>query len=62
VDVINDTTCDINYLGVDYLNWAAFAPTFPAAEVVLTDNHVFVIADEVGTWTANYVAIGKSGK
>ncbi len=62
VDVIKDATCNINYNGVDYANWAAFAAAFPAAEVALTDNYVFVIADDVGTWTVNNVTIGKTGR
>ena len=62
VDVIKDSTCNVNYNSVDYPNWAAFAAAYPAAEVALTDNYVFVIADEVGTWTVNNVIIGKPGK
>ncbi len=61
VDVIKDATCDINYKGVDYANWAAFAAAFPNAVVSFGD-YVFVIADEPGTWTVNNVIIGKPGK
>ena len=62
VDVIKDTTCNVNYKGVDYANWAAFVAAFPDAEVALTDNYLFVIADDVGTWTVSNVIIGKPGK
>lgn len=62
VDAINDPTCNVNYLGLDYANWATFAAAFPAAEVSLTDNYVFVVADDIGSWTVGNVTIGKSGK
>lgn len=62
VDPMTDSTCNVNYLGVDYANWAAFVAAFPDAEVAALDNYVFVIADEVGTWTVGNVTIGKSGK
>jgi hypothetical protein len=62
VDVIHDATCDVNYQGVDYANWAAFVAAYPDAKVALTDNYLFVIADDVGTWTVNNVTIGKPGK
>jgi hypothetical protein len=66
VDVINDPTCTI-FVSYDplisYPNWAAFVAAQPAiSEVALTDNYVFVIADDVGTWTVNNVTIGKPGK
>jgi hypothetical protein len=61
VDVVNDPTCDVNYLGVDYPNWAAFTAAFPSAVVSFGD-YVFVIADETGTWTVSNVVIGKPGK
>ena len=61
VDVIKDATCDINYKGVDYPNWAAFAAAFPDAVISFGD-YVFVIADEPGTWTVSNVIIGKPGK
>jgi hypothetical protein len=69
VDVINNPNCTITYatptdgfIYHSYANWAAFAAAWPTAEVALTDNYVFVIADEVGTWTINNVVIGKPGK
>jgi hypothetical protein len=62
VDVIGDSTCTVYYGANSYANWAAFAAAYPAAEVSLTDNYVFVIADDPGTWTVNNVTIGKPGK
>lgn len=66
VDVINDATCTIyvsNDPLVSYPNWAAFVASQPAiSTVALTDNYLFVIADDVGTWTVNNVIIGKPGK
>ena len=65
VDVINDPTCTIyvsNDATVSYPNWAAFVAAYPTATVALTDNYLFVIADDVGTWTVNNVTIGKPGK
>jgi hypothetical protein len=66
VDVINDDTCTIfvsyNPL-ISYPNWAAFVAAQPAnATVALTDNYLFAIADDVGSWTLNNVVIGKPGK
>ena len=61
-DVINDSTCTVYYGVNNYVNWAAFAAAYPAAEVALTDNYVFVVADDVGSWTVNNVTIGKPGK
>lgn len=64
VDVIHDATCSINYLGVDYANWAAFVAAQPAiAEISLTDNYAFVIADgsgDPGTWTIGNVKVGST--
>ena len=65
VDVINDPTCLVYYApdGVTgWDNWEAFAAAHPTYEVALTDNYVFAVADEVGTWTLNNVVIGKPGK
>jgi len=62
VDVTKDATCNVNYNSVDYPNWAAFVTAYPTAKVALTDNYLFVIADDIGTWTVNNVIIGKPGK
>lgn len=63
VDVIHDSTCDVNYMGIDYANWAAFAAAFLNAKVALNNyDYLFVIADDVGSWTVNNVIIGKPGK
>jgi len=65
VDVIGDSTCLVYYApdGVaGWANWAAFAAAHPTYEVALTDNYVFPISDEIGTWTLNQVVIGKPGK
>jgi hypothetical protein len=65
VDVINDPTCTIyvsNDPLISYPNWAAFVAAYPTATVAAIDNYLFVIADDVGTWTVNHVTIGKSGK
>ncbi len=63
VDVINDATCIVNYLGVDYANWAAFVAALPAiSEVSLTDNYAFIIADSggPGTWSVSNVVVGST--
>ena len=65
VDVIGDATCLVYYApdGVaGWANWAAFAAAHPTWEVALTDNYLFVIADEPGTWTLSNVIIGKPGR
>ncbi len=62
VNVINDSTCTIYYGSNSYANWAAFAQAYPAAEIALSDNYLFVISDDIGTWTVNNVTIGKPGK
>jgi len=65
VDVIGDSTCLVYYApdGVaGWANWAAFAAAHPTWEVALTDNYLFAIADEPGTWTLSNVTIGKPGK
>lgn len=66
VDVINDPTCTI-FVSYDplisYPNWAAFVAAQPASsEVDLIDNYLFVVADDVGSWTVSNVTIGKAGK
>ncbi len=65
MDVINDATCIVNYLGVDYANWAAFVAAQPAiAEISLTDNYAFVVADGsggvAGTWTIGNLKVGST--
>jgi len=65
VDVIKDNTCLVFYApdGVaGHANWAAFVAAHPTYEVALSDNFLFIIADDVGTWTINHVTIGKTGK
>ena len=71
-----DATCTLNSKGAKgsatlavnaggvagWANWAAFAAAHPTWEVALTDNYLFAIADEPGTWTLNNVTIGKPGK
>ena len=65
VDVIHDSTCAIDYLGVTYANWAAFVAAQPAiAEISLTDNYAFVIADGsggvAGSWTIGNLKFGST--
>jgi hypothetical protein len=65
VDAINDATCTIyvsNDPLVSYANWAAFVAAYPGAEVALTDNYIFIVADDAGYWTVNNVKFGKAGK
>ena len=65
VDVIGDSTCLVYYApdGVaGYPNWAAFAAAHPTYEVSLTDNYVFVVSDDIGSWTLDTVIIGKPGR
>jgi hypothetical protein len=54
---INDTTCDVQYNGASYSNWAAFAAANPTARIgsALT----FIIADVPRySWTISNVKIG----
>jgi hypothetical protein len=62
VNAINYPTCGI-YLqgGGYYANWAAMVAAMPNARIAI-DQYVFVIADEVGTWTVNQLKFGKPGR
>jgi hypothetical protein len=65
VDVIHDATCSVNYLGATYANWAAFVAAQPAiAEISLTDNWAFVVADGsggvAGSWTIGNLKVGST--
>jgi hypothetical protein len=59
VDVINDPTCTIYYGSESYPNWAAFVAAYPDATIADSDYPVFIIADEVGSWTISGVKIGR---
>ncbi len=62
VDAINDPTCTVWLGGVTpYENWTALVAALPAARIA-TDQFVFVVADEPGTWVINHVQFGKPGK
>ena len=61
-DVIHDPACTVFYKDVPYDNLAAFAAAHSPWEVALLDEYLFVVADEVGTWTVDGVIIGKPGK
>jgi hypothetical protein len=57
-DAIHDETCTIwTSTSESYANWAALVAAYPTATVA-TDNYVFVVADEPGTWTISGVKFG----
>ncbi len=61
VDAINDSTCTI-YVGTEsFNNWNEMVTAHPTWKIG-TDQYVFLIADDPGTWTVNNVSFGKPGK
>lgn len=65
VDVINDSTCTVNYKGVAYPNWYTFAHTDGTNFRISFGDYAFIIADlsgAPGVWTISNVQVGKPGK
>ena len=65
VDVINDSTCTIDYNGTSYPNWATFVTANPNTNIALNDFYAFVIADgsgSPGAWTISNMVVGKPGR
>ncbi len=62
VDAVNDTTCTIYVGDESFANWSALVAAHPTWRIALTDNYVFIVADDPGMWTISDVHFGKPGK
>lgn len=57
LDVVGDATCTVQYNGMGYSNWAAFATANPTLTIA-ADSVPFVVVDQPGEFTISNVKIG----